>query len=386
MQGRRWPEGLPEPGWWLAAPLALLVLLAVGVLAFALRRGAGLTPAQLEPTPSPTATSSLPPTPSPAPSPTPRPPPTATPTPPPPTTCPFRGEEPEDPLALLRRPILVRLGNSAPERPHSGLLQADVVVESLSEGRITRLDALYQCREAELVGNVRSARLINLELTAMWQAILAYSGASQPVQQRIWDSGLYEVGAWPTEKGYFRVSFRPSPYNMYTSTADIRGEAQAKDYPLELEAPLAGWAYADQPPQGGEPHLQGPLIPYADWSEARYQYLPQEGVYQRYQVGTLAADAQTGEPLNVANVLVLWVEHQVTDIIEDSLGSRSLLIDLNGRGRARLFRDGQAYEAEWLRLARDQPLQVVEPGTSRPLPLRPGQTWIQVVPLDLVLR
>lgn len=309
---------------------------------------------------------------------------TSTPTPEPVTYCPFRGEEPGGPAVLLRRPILVRFGNSLSETPQTGLLQADVVVESLSEGGITRLDGLYHCQEARLVGNIRSARLINLELGAMWRAIFAYSGASQPVQQRIWDSDIYEVGAWPTERGYIRVRFRAAPHNMYTSTEAIRQEAGHKGYPIELEEPLPAWVYGDEPALEGQP-ADDFTVPYANGSLVSYAYEPDSGTYSRRQAGQRTVDGQTGDPVPVANVMVVWVSHTATDIIEDSLGSRSLLIDLEGRGQAMLFRDGQAHEAEWLREERDQPLILVDAQTGEPLPLKPGLTWINLVPLDLTL-
>ncbi|MDI5790611.1 DUF3048 domain-containing protein [Bacillus licheniformis] len=49
-------------------------------------------------------------------------------------------------------------------RPQSGLSKADIVIEALSEGPITRLLAIYQSDMPEAVGPVRSAREYFIDL------------------------------------------------------------------------------------------------------------------------------------------------------------------------------------------------------------------------------
>jgi len=58
-------------------------------------------------------------------------------------------------------------------------------LKRLAEGGVTRFTALYLCQDADRIGPARSARLIDLEITPMFGAVLAHVGASQPVLDMI---------------------------------------------------------------------------------------------------------------------------------------------------------------------------------------------------------
>ena len=57
----------------------------------------------------------------------------------------------------------------------------------------------------------------------------------------------------------------------------------------------------------------------------------------------------------------------------------SIEIQIWGEGRAIVFRDGQAFEGRWLRPQRPDLIRFVDEA-GNPIPLKPGNTWIQVVP------
>jgi hypothetical protein len=96
--------------------------------------------------------------------------------------------------------------------------------------------------------------------------------------------------------------------------------------------------------------------------------------------GETHVDAASKEQLSAANVVVQFAKHTDTDIQEDSLGSKSILIELWGEGRALVFRDGQVFEAIWRSLP-DQNTAYLFPD-GRLIPFRPGNTWFEIVPLD----
>mgnify|MGYP001020639627 CR=1 FL=1 len=98
---------------------------------------------------------------------------------------PFTGLAVDDPALLERMPAAVKISNSPIARPQSGLSRADVVIEHLAEGDITRFTAIFHSQNAERIGSVRSARLIDLELPALFDAYLVYSGASGEVERMI---------------------------------------------------------------------------------------------------------------------------------------------------------------------------------------------------------
>ena len=91
-----------------------------------------------------------------------------------------------------------------------------------------------------------------------------------------------------------------------------------------------------------------------------------------------------GRQLAAANVLVIYATHTETDIVEDSLGSRSIQIDLSSGGRAQLLRDGQVYEGAWSRPDAHAFFDLTDT-SGQPLLLKPGVTWVQIVPADFAV-
>ena len=81
------------------------------------------------------------------------------------------------------RPVIVCINNDYAARPQFGTSQADVVYEYVMEGYgITRFSALFYGTPSGQIGPVRSARLINYYMGALYDAGLACSGASDQVR------------------------------------------------------------------------------------------------------------------------------------------------------------------------------------------------------------
>ena len=82
-------------------------------------------------------------------------------------------------------------------------------------------------------------------------------------------------------------------------------------------------------------------------------------------------------------MVVIYAHHQETDILEDENdgGNLSVQIQIWGRGRAQLFRDGQVFEGEW---RREDPLHMLTfyDLDGNPLPLALGKSFFQLVPTD----
>ena len=93
--------------------------------------------------------------------------------------------------------------------------------------------------------------------------------------------------------------------------------------------------------------------------------------------GTPGFDPATNQPIVAKNVIVVAAEHILTDIVEDSLGTKGVDIKLNAFGDLRVFRDGKVYEGTW-RGSQDVPPKWLGAGEV-PINLKPGQSWVQVV-------
>ena len=88
-------------------------------------------------------------------------------------------------------PVLVlKLDNTEASAPQLGLSHADLVVEELVEGGITRLAALYYSDIPGDVGPVRSMRASDIGIVSPVDGAMVTSGGAAQTVQRISDAGI----------------------------------------------------------------------------------------------------------------------------------------------------------------------------------------------------
>ena len=293
-----------------------------------------------------------------------------------------------------RRPLVVKIDNVPAARPHYGLSQADMVVEELVEGFVTRLVAIYQSQDPPTIGGVRSARLADRSITAMVRGALVYSGTSDYAWSLISQdaaSGRYIELSADHSGGYYRVSFRPAPYNMFTSAAAQRdtltrvGAATVSDVPA-----LSFLANADHTPtvggMSGATAATQITIPYReDVSAVTYEYDAKTRTYSRWQSSAGKAvrdvDAANNVPIAAADVVIIQTDIWEVAEIVDAAGSHAHDMRLTGMGRATVFRDGLRQEATWSRKDDSAPF-VFTNAQGEQIKLAAGQPWFHVIPND----
>jgi hypothetical protein len=291
---------------------------------------------------------------------------------------PLTGLPVADPSVLRRRPLMVRVGNDVNAR-HSqiGLNSADIVYEDITEWWVTRFTAIYLAKAPVAVGPVRSARLLNVQLVPQYKGALAHSGGSDPVRWEISQAPLVNLDEFYNSPPYF---YREG--EGWATRLAINAQA-ARDYMSnkKLEAPvdLPAFFFSETLDEGGEP---GPAIyiPYPQsTSFTEWHYDSATGKYLRWITGGPLYDAAGGQ-IAADNVIVYFADHLPTDIVEDTNGATSIRIFMNGFNAAWLFRDGRLYRGFW-QTQGDRPPYFTYPDDRKPYHLKPGNTWIEVVPL-----
>lgn len=299
---------------------------------------------------------------------------------------PFTGLPVTAPAVQGRMPAAVKISNSPIARPQSGLSQADVVIEHLAEGGITRFTAIYHSQDAERIGSVRSARLIDLEIPVLFDAFLVYSGASGDVERMIDNSDFapFTLSDEREDPGFYRLDVpgRTYEHTLFTDSEILTRVAEQQSWAGPPRS--MGWAWSDTSPDAAQP-AASIGIPYSsEYSDVRYEYDAKAGAYRRWILDEPHVDDLTGEQLTTPNVVVLYVNHVPTLIVEDALGSQSVQIQLWEQGRMQLFRDGTVQEGTWMRPRREDPLVFLDE-ELKSLELKPGPVWIEIVPLDMAI-
>jgi len=347
--------------------------------------------AQVAPTPTPTKTpmaAAAQPTATPEP-PTPEPVvalATPTPLPPEPTPTPgnvarYTGLPVDDPAKITRPPVFICVNNDPAGRSaHWGLSQADFVYEYIVDGfTLTRLTAMYQSRDAERVGPVRSARYPNIWMVQMFGGMLACSGGSDAIRYLLKN----EVG-FP----YLDADIDDPSNNRYFMSlgSDYRTRMQARtdgarqwlaDQGITLDWNKPGFEFSAEPPAFAAGDATVISIPYPGGNSVEWRYDPAQGGYIRFQGGQQQFDPATNQPILASNVVVQAAVHELTDIVEDTLGTKGVNVKLAEFGDLRVFRDGKVYEGTW-RANQETPPRFLGPG-EQPIGLKPGQSWLQAV-------
>ena len=330
----------------------------------------------------------------------------ATATPKPGRVARYTGLSLDDPTLLQETPILVCLNNDVDSRAaHYGLNEADVTYEYIVDGfHLTRLTSMFQSIPAREIGPVRSARWPNIHTTYMFDGILACSGGSDGIRYLLKNEvGFPYLDADsedPESVTYFysvgsnyRTRLRTSVDRVRRWMIDMAKTCDVSPllpYCLEVFSPWlegqksnprpverASFLFSDAPREFWSGEATTIRIPYPENNGVEWKYEPSSRQYLRYQSGAVHMDQATGQQISSDNVIVVFAEHELTNIVEDSLGTLSVKINLYGFGNLRVFRDGKVFEGTWR--ANDQsPPRWLGPG-EQPITLKPGRTWIQVV-------
>ena len=283
-----------------------------------------------------------------------------------------------------RTPLEIVVENSGPARPQAGLQDADTVFEYLSEYSITRMTAIYFNQIPAQVGPVRSCRMINPYLGFAYTGMTMCSGTSNGTSP--WMFGAYPSSRLvpnlmdPYDRGghFFRVGFRASPHNLYTSSD--RADR------LRTEWPQAAGDYVVDPPHDDVPAGQPADPPSVPLHGASYSYDPSTRLYYRSDHGQPLTDQNTGQQIAAKTVILMQVPFHDAGWVEDTNGgAHSVWYELLGSGSAEVYSDGQLVHATWHMGSagqsyydNHQPVWFTDE-TGKAMVLNSGLTWIHVL-------
>ncbi|MGB7874395.1 MAG: DUF3048 domain-containing protein [Anaerolineales bacterium] len=292
-----------------------------------------------------------------------------------------------DPALLDRRPMLIKVSNLPRDvRPQSGLSRADIVYEYYTEEGTTRFIAIFYGKDAEQVGSIRSARFFDEHIIRMYRGFFVFGSGDERVRERLYKSSFAEqlIVEWQAD---CPALCRPDPVTNYlmADTVALHKYVRAQDLSDERQD-LDGMYFRLQSPEGG----QAADRVYAWYSVViynRWDYDPPSGRYYRYvdventldsqpEVYKPLRDALGDVPISADNVVVLLMPHtfysKSPEIVE---------MQFYESGPAYAFRNGQAYELEWVR-ANEAGLFFLYTKNGDEYAFKPGTTWFEVMGLS----
>jgi hypothetical protein len=304
---------------------------------------------------------------------------------------PLTGLPASNPEDLQYPPAMLSITNwPITARPQAGLDYSSLVYEIyIGDGESRFLTIFYgdyppeeaQAEEGDStviedthVGPLRSARLPYGSLRKLYNGFLVMASGFRGVLNNL-DS--------------YNNFFGLDSSNINSAMVDVRAlKTIASAYDQKITpGMLNSNAFDSVPPAGGKPASDFWFI-YNALDQIHWEYDTSEQAYYRYQdqadgqTFVQATDRLNGNALTFENVVLLFASHRYcTPYAFD--------IDLSyvKRAPALLFRDGQAYPIYWttsntqyeLTTGKLRPIRFVD-ANGDPFPMKPGQTWIHVVP------
>jgi len=301
----------------------------------------------------------------------------------------------EEAIWKNRRPLGIMINNHTEARPQSCLYNADIVYEAVAEGGITRFLAVYQTKDCEKVGPVRSARVYYEDWNAEYNGIYAHWGAAYQDKNdpsvtfpeadaylKVNELNMPDLDQmWLGDLAYWRLD-RPgkaTEHTGYTSTKRL-WDAYTIKYPendWRIVQPFDSWKFKDDAESSKRP--QKGALEFDFWEttpgyNVKWEYDSATNDYKRYQGGEMVKDADTGKEIRAKNVIVQFQK-------ESSVGDKKnhLMYQTLGTGEAQIFRDGQKITAVWSKQSPRSRTKYYD-SAGNPVEFARGQMWVEIVP------
>lgn len=264
---------------------------------------------------------------------------------------PLTGEGCEMDIAQ-HRPYAIMLNNLKKALPQAGVADADIIYEVCAEGGITRMLGVFQSVDGVgEIGTVRSARDYYVSLAAGHDALFLHAGGSPKAYEVIksWGISAFDCVNGPYEGTLFwrdkerrrnagmEHSVLTSGEKISTLMPTYRARQEHKDgyvYPMSFSK--------DAVPENGR-DANTVTVKFSTYKTGIFTYDAESGQYLVEEYGKPYVDANTGEQVAVANVLVLFTDQSV--IAGDEAGR--LKVRTTGTGTGWFACGGRAVEINW---------------------------------------
>ena len=311
---------------------------------------------------------------------------------------PLTGLPVKNPENLALPPALVSVTNFPPTaRPQAGLSFSPIVFELYIGDGMTRYLALFygdypqaadfgQAGDAAEdlaegvpqptaeIGPVRSGRLPYEYIRKLFNGFIVMASAYSKVAAQL-DEYVNVFGSDTMDVNSALIPVEKLEVIARANQDDLSGMN------------LSGMSFDPQPSAEGRT-AHSLWIFYAHKNQVFWRYNAEDGSYHRWQDDADGStfieqtDRLNGEHLTFENVIVLFADHEVQS---------QYLIDIQllyvKKGRALLFRDGLMQEIYWTTKSEEyeqatgdfRPIRFINADGS-PVMLKPGQTWVEIVP------
>ncbi len=278
-----------------------------------------------------------------------------------------------------RHPLGIMIENLPPARPQSGLSDASIVYEAITEGGITRFMAVYGHTLPTKAGPVRSARSVFIDYAEEYtpgSAYYAHVGGAQDALGKIsgdhvYDLNQFAVGGQAFQR--FPKAGVASEHTMYTFPEKLYEVAKSLNY--KTNSDFRVWKFKNDADAVNRPENQTVTIPFSSAGyTVKYVYDKATNTYKRFMAGTEHKDANDNKQLSPKTVIVTFVNYELLPNSKKAVQKVGTI----GEGTAKVFMDGKVIEAKWKKPSSPGRTIYTDAASGKEIEFNRGQIFVEL--------
>lgn len=264
--------------------------------------------------------------------------------------------------------FVVKIENTAAGAPQYGLDKADLVLEELVEGGLTRLAAFFYSSLPSKVGHVRSLRTSDIGIAGPVGGQIVASGGANGAYSKVENAGITVFSEDAGSPGFSTDPAKYRPYNRLINLKTVAKKAKRS----KIRGPYLPWTPAGA--VAAAPTGKTAKAATVRFSNATSTSWKLDGSTWVRANGY----AVPGKDFEADTLIVLFAK--VGDAgYTDPAGNPVPETVFEGKGEAMVFRGDRVDTVTWLKPSLDESLTFeAEDGT--PYTIDPGKTFIELVP------
>lgn len=265
--------------------------------------------------------------------------------------------------------FVVKIENTEGGAPQHGLNRADMVVEELVEGGLTRLAAFYYSVLPTKVGHVRSMRASDIGIAKPVAGQIVASGGASGTYKKVEKAG---IKVWSEDYGAPGFSSDPAkvrPYNRLIDLPRLDKRAKVTDIP----GPYLTFTKAGAKASATAAPVKATSASVSFSNSTTTQWAYAGGTYKR-------TNGHAEKEFGADTLVVMSVDVGDAGYL-DPAGNPVPETKLKGNGKAVIFHEGQAVTGTWHKRGSGATISFQAKDGS-PVTIDPGHVWLELIPKD----
>lgn len=288
------------------------------------------------------------------------------------TGLPLPNGQPANPV------FVVKVENTEGGAPQYGLDRADLVMEELVEGGLTRLAVFYYSNLPSKVGHVRSLRDTDIGIAAPVGGQVVASGGAAGTYRRVEGAGITVFSEDGGAPGFSSDPLKVRPYNRLINLKTVAKKAKAS----KILGPYLPWTPKQSKATTPAPSESTPAPPRQQRTRAATIRFSNSTSTRWKLAGSTwertNGHAASGQDFKANTMIVMFC--RVGDAgYTDPAGNPVPETKFEGKGRALVFRGETVTEVEWHKPSLEESI-TFSTKAGEPYTIAPGRVFFELIP------